>query len=240
VSVHHLRVLAAKYPKDVLDLYRTVLDKPPGAAGRVMPAVVLRCKAPDKDKLENLLRAVRHRESGHRYYALDALKQLDKKQFNAVLIERLEKFPADLRGDERYDWCDEGITARFAHESDDPRVWQALDKAIQRAAVGLRMELLNADLDYPERAFQRRELLGHFLRFLDDADLRDSGSNKKYGDDCAAHTYRKLEVRNFVALQLASLLDIEVDFNPGRTPEEWAKLRGRVREAAERELGKMK
>jgi hypothetical protein len=240
VNEHHLHVLVAKYPKDVLDTYRTVLDKRPEVNSRVLAQAIVRCKLPDKDKLEILLRAAKHAKRGHRYQALDALKELDKKEFNALLIERLEKFPADLPGDERYDWCDEGIMARFAHESDDPRVWQTLEKAIKRSAVGLRMELLNADLDYPERQFQRRELLRHFLRFLDDADLRDTGSSAKYGDDCAAHTYRKLEVRNFVALQLASLLDMEIGFNPGRSPEEWTKLRGQVREAAEHEVGKMK
>jgi HEAT repeat protein len=240
VSVLHLRVLAAKYPRDVLDIYRTVLDKRPQVDSRVLAAAIPRCKLPDKDKLEILLRAAKHGERAHRYPALDALKELDRKEFNTLLIEGLEKVPADLPGDERYDWCDEGIMARFAHESDDSRVWQTLEKAIKRSAVGLRMEMLDARLDYPGTTFQRRELLRHFLRFLDDAALRDTGSSVRYGGDCAAHIYRKLEVRNFVALQLTSLLDIEIDFNPGRTPEEWAKLRGQIREAAERELGKMK
>ena len=55
---------------------------------------------------------------------------------------------------------------------------------------------------------------------------------------CAGEKYRQLEVRNFAALKLASLLGVTVERNPERTPEEWAKVRSQVQEALRRERDK--
>jgi hypothetical protein len=43
-------------------------------------------------------------------------------------------------------------------------------------------------------------------------------------------------VRDFVALELAWLLGIEVELKLDRTPAEWTKIRDTVREAMKREL----
>jgi hypothetical protein len=46
----------------------------------------------------------------------------------------------------------------------------------------------------------------------------------------------RIEVRNFAALQLASLLGMKVDVKPDRSAAEWAVLRGKVRQAVTQEL----
>jgi hypothetical protein len=240
VSVHHLRVLVAKYPKQVVVLYRTILEKRPKVDSYNLPPAILRCKLPVKEKLEVLLQAAKHKDRRHRLDALYAIKDLNMNEFNSQLIAALEQFPEDVPAWARYDEREEAVIARLAHESDDPRVWQTLEKVVKRSAVGLRMELLYAGLDYHDQRFQRRELLHHFVQFLDDSAVRDTVLNDKYGLYCAAHEYPRIEVRNFVALQLAQLLEIEVEFNPKRTPEDWAKIRAKVREAVDRELGKKK
>jgi hypothetical protein len=76
--------------------------------------------------------------------------------------------------------------------------------------------------------------------FLDDAALRDEASDKRFDGPGAGFPYRKIEVRDAVALDIARLLGIQVEENPGRTPEEWAQIRSRVREALKRELGQAK
>ena len=50
----------------------------------------------------------------------------------------------------------------------------------------------------------------------------------------------RIEVRDFVALKLACLLEIEVELKRDRTPAEWAELRQKVRVDLKRELDKPK
>jgi hypothetical protein len=86
----------------------------------------------------------------------------------------------------------------------------------------------------------RRERLKLLGSFLDDATVRDQATSKQYEGPCAGFIYDRIEVRDFVALELASLLGIKVELKLDRTPEEWAKLRTQVREAADKELQQCK
>jgi hypothetical protein len=47
-----------------------------------------------------------------------------------------------------------------------------------------------------------------------------------------------LTVRDFAALEIARMLDVEIEYKQDRTPEEWTKVRDRVREALKREQSK--
>jgi hypothetical protein len=136
--------------------------------------------------------------------------------------------------------------AHLATACDEPQVWQALEKVAKRAAVGFRMELLSHFAD-PRDKRHRPERLRLLARFLEDDTSREIGSSKKYEDpSLVAHgiyagaPYRKLDVRDFVAMELADLLGIEVELNPERTAAEWAELRGKVRGSVEQALGKPK
>ena len=129
--------------------------------------------------------------------------------------------------------------AQLVIDTDDPRVWDLLAKVAKRSAVGLRMELLNHFVRWNETG-HRPERLRLLAAFLDDTASRDTESSKKYDGPCAGFHYRKLSVQNFVADELASLLNIEVELKPDRTAEEWAKIRDQVRKAVDRELGQRK
>jgi hypothetical protein len=124
-------------------------------------------------------------------------------------------------------------------ESNDPLVWEALEKAIKGASVGLRMQLLqNVTYHHEDEMseIQRKRPLAILAAFLDDTTLRDrSSDSKKYDGPCAGFTYKRLSVQDHVAMEMARLLNIEIELNPKRTQEEWAKVRKRGRDAWLRE-----
>jgi hypothetical protein len=100
------------------------------------------------------------------------------------------------------------------------------------------MELLHNYFVPDDNPKQRQEGLRLLAGFLDDATVRDVGTSKKFDGPSAGSEYRKLEVRDFVALKLASVLGVKVEENRERPPEEWAKVRSQVQEALKRERDK--
>jgi hypothetical protein len=237
VNTHQLRIIVAKYPRHVPDLYRTVLDKHPELESWPFIEALGRTKLSAREKLDLFLYATGNKDMRHRLPALYAIKELDQKQFDALVLAALKALPDDVAGP--YWTCREAHLAQLAAQCDDPQVWPALEKAAKRAAVGLRMELLN-HMAYPPDAPHRSERLRLLSAFLDDEAARDRESSKKYEGPCAGFTYRRLSVRDFVAMELADALGIEVELNPERTPEEWAEIRGKVREAVKQALARPK
>jgi hypothetical protein len=133
--------------------------------------------------------------------------------------------------------CPESLIARLAVASDEPRVWAALEKAARRASLGLRMELLSR-FGNPREIRRRAERLRLLAAFLDDAEVRDPKSDARFSGPGAGFPYGRIAVRDFVANVLAELLGVEVELKPDRTEAEWAEVRGKVRDALQRELGK--
>ena len=238
VSLHHLEVLMAKYPKDIPILYRKVLDERPILDSSLLAAYVHDSKLSDKEKMDLFLYAAKHKDINHRLPALEALKDLDKKRFSSLLLTEMESLPEDTK-DASYWTCPEAKIARLAIECDDPQVWKLLEKVAKRSVLGLRMELVNHFSD-PKDPRHRHERLRLLASFLDDSALRDVRTNAKLGGPSAGFPYEQIEVRDFAALQIARLLGIEIELDPERTAEEWAKIRTRVQEALKLELGKTK
>jgi hypothetical protein len=232
---HLLRVLAARYPKRIPELYRTVLDKRPELISWTLVEALVKCPVPAKDKLDLVLTGARHWDYDHRHPALHALKDLDKKQFDALLLATIESFPTDVKGE--YWTCREPHIARLAIESGDPEVWTVLEKVAKRSKLGLRMELLSRfhDRRNPRWRVERLRLLA---AFLDDAEVRDLKADKRFEGPCTEFIYERLEVRDLVAIELAWLLEIELERKPDRTPEEWAKVREKVRATLKQKLEK--
>jgi hypothetical protein len=237
ISSHLLNVIVAKCPKHIPSVYREILDKRPELYSGMLAGAVLQCKLPDKDKLALFLYAARQKDYKHSLPAFYAISQLDKKQFNVLLLAAIEGLPNDVPGE--YWKCPEAALAKLAIESDDPRVWQTLERVAKRSAIGLRMELLNEFSD-PKDWRQRAERLRLLSAFLDDAVLRDNASSEKFDGPGAGHPYDKISVRDFAALEIARIVSIDVETNLERTPEEWAKIRSQVQEALKHELSKAK
>jgi hypothetical protein len=236
VSTYLLNVILAKYPKHIPFIYRKVLEQRPELDSWMLPKALLQCGLPDKEKLDLLLVAVKHKESSHRLPALEAIKELDQKQFDSLLLATMENIPRDVPG--AYRNYPEAYIAGLVISSEDPRVWRTLEQVAKRSAVGLRMELLS-HFGGPTDPRHRSQRLRILASFLDDATLREQDSSGKFADG-AGYNYHKIEVRDFVALEIADMLGIDIELNLERTSEEWAKIRSRVQEALKRELGTAK
>ncbi len=234
---HIVMVILAKYPNHIPTVYRKLLDKHAKLDSQYLADAVLRCNLKEQEKLELLMYAAKHKDYKHRLPALSAIMELDKKKFVAIWLEVIEGLPKDVPGP--YGWCPEASIAHLAIESDDPRVWTALERVAKRSDIGFRMELL-CQFHSPREKRHWNERLRLLASFLNDADLRDRKSSKKYDSTWAAFSYSKIEVRNFVALEIANLLGIEIEWNDQRTPEEWAAIRNQVQDAVKREVDKKK
>lgn len=232
-----LRVIAVKYPKQVPALYRTVLDKRPDVGSWDLVEVLGEGSLTAKEKLDLFVIGAEHKDYGHRLPALREIKKLDQKRFDALLLTAIENLPLDVRGD--YRWCSEAKVAGLAIESDEPRVWPALEQAAKRASLGLRMELLDQFGD-TFGLQHRTERLRLLAAFLDDATIRDRKADERIGSSWAGSEYERIEVRDFATLKIAELLEIKVKVKKDRTAAEWAMLREKVREALKRELDKKK
>lgn len=247
---HILRVIATKYPKQLSTVYRTVLDKRPEVHTLELVETLAKSSLPAKDKIDLFAYGAEHKDYFHRLWALGALKDLDKKRFDALLLATIESFPKATRG--KYGYCPEGQVAALALESDEPRVWPALEKAAKRASVGLRMELLGqfhtccelmelrGQLRTRGELRHRTELLRLLAAFLDDAEVRDIKADERFDRWSAGNQYERIEVRDFVALELAWHLGVDVTTKRNTTPAEWAKLREKVRDGLKRELDRIK
>jgi hypothetical protein len=231
VSEHLLYVILAKYPRHVPSLYRTALEKRPELNSGMLADAVGKSKLPAREKLALLVHGAKHKDYHHRLPALHALKELDRKQFNALLLATIESFPKDVPGP--YWTCPEAHIAGLATECDDPRIWPTLEKVAKRSAVGLRMEILKNSLRGSGYRAERIRLLA---AFLDDGTVRLlRGHGSKFEGPCAGFIYKTIEVRDFVALELAQTLGIDIEVKLDRSAEEWARVRDRVREALKRE-----
>lgn len=233
VNPHVLCVLAAKFPLSVPAVYRTVLDKYPNLNSAPLAAALTRCSLPVKDKLDFLLTAARHEKYVHTRPAFRAIRELDQKRFDALLLATIEGLRVGAL--DKYWTCPGAHLAGLAVESDEPRVWPTLTAVAGRAPVGLRMELLSL-FDNPRDTRHRAERLRFLANFLNDSAVRDVKVDSRLDGRNAGDWYERIEVRDFVAIQLVSLLEIRVEVKPDRTPAEWAALRDKVREALKREL----
>ena len=82
----------------------------------------------------------------------------------------------------------------------------------------------------------RARRLAFLAAFLDDAEVRDTASSsRKYEGPCAGFTFKTIEVRNFVAMQIAAILRMKDRPTEFWTGENWARLRENVRAALEKE-----
>jgi len=85
----------------------------------------------------------------------------------------------------------------------------------------------------------RDRALSFLAAFLDDGIVREfDPDDKRSSDVSAAKLFRRIEVRDFAAMELGRLLGLEAEPQPDWTDGDWAKYRATVREALEREQKK--
>ena len=238
-----MRVLAAKYPGQLLRLYRKVLDERPEVASWEFPKRLLKTNLPLEDKVAVLVHAANHTKLEHKRGALEALLKIAPDQGLPFLIEALRKFPLSKK--KSYHGSQEPWFAVLVSEYDRKEGWEALAAAARDGNVFLRLELLGHVVFRLGEPGRKRRALQLLEEFLDDATVRTLSGDKNSDEFFSAgYPFRKLEVRNFAARQMAFVLDMPLPERKwsGRGPEEptaddWAELRRKVREKAKVLIG---
>lgn len=165
---------------------------------------------------------------GQQRSLLQYLVKVDEKACVDRLIPILESLPADVDGPY---WTAE--EAHFTHvvvQCKASEVWDKYLKVVKRSSVGLRMEMMGS-LNYSYIGDRQLKQRVRFLaQFLEDDELRDKGkTSQKYEGPCAVFTIPKIEVRNFVASKIDSLIS-KKSARPDEfwSEQQWATLRKKV------------
>jgi hypothetical protein len=164
----------------------------------------------------------------HQRCTLQWLARIDGDACAELLPAIFEKFPDDVN--EAYWTCPQAPFSHVVMEIERDDIWIAYLRLARRSSVGLRMEMINP-MDYSYIKTKNRERRLAFLAaFLDDESVRDKSRNSnKYDGPCAAFTIPKIQVRNFVAEEIALILEMNESPNEFWTDEQWDGLRGKVK-----------
>ena len=229
-----LDVLAHKHPKRLPEVYRRLLTERPDLFGQSVADAVAGSTLSKETKRELFLEAARSKSLDNRMDGIARLRDLDPPKALEFLLTELDRIPGTPEGD--YCTCPESRIAHVVRRLNDPAGWAALEKTAKRVDVGLRMEYLDA-MTVPDLSpAERKAAMAFLTRFLDDATVRDETSSAKYeGPNAGLPGFPTIEVRNYAAAELASLLDLETEPKPEWTAGEWEKFRAAVRAALDRE-----
>jgi hypothetical protein len=114
--------------------------------------------------------------------------------------------------------------------TDDAGAWKTLRRVAKRSDVALRMEFLNHMKYSYIGARQRQQRLDFLAAFLDDAEAPDVTRNPKmFEGPHAGFRFRRLEVRDLAAMEIASILGMPDRPDMTWMPERWKKLRAQVK-----------
>jgi len=233
-------LIAKKYPRQLPKIYCKVLERSPQIISWPLAQIVGKSPLSKEEKRALFLQATKNQNLRHRRAALGELKDIDREQFTAVLIETIHRFPKTP--DKEYWICPELEIACLVRQTDNPQAWQALLEAAKRCDVGMRMQFIDLMSDDCQSK-RRKERLEFLSSFLDDHSIRDIKSNPHmFGGPYAGWGFDRLAISNFAAIQMAGILKLPVKLPRGRfaesyedwTPEQWARFRSQVREALRR------
>ena len=233
-----LRVLAAKFPRRLLDIYRDLLDNHPNMQSHPVVTAITGSSLPAKDRIETFVYAGHHKNLEHRRAAFWALKDLDPTAFVELLLATLMELPVTPAG--AYWSCSEVSFFNLVGQTSDKRAWEALLTAARRADPGFRMQLIQPSFE--AEPGQRRFLLTYLANFIDDTTIRDTtASPEKFDGPFAGFELdrprRAMWEQAAESLCWILRLRTDRDNKPNKkwTEADWEKLRTDVKDALKRE-----
>ncbi len=230
----YLEMIFHKYPNRLPSIYQDNLDKRPECLSHQIVDLLAKGPFSKEEKIRWLMPGVKHRRAEHRLHALAALQTVDIKRFEEAWLEVMG---VHLQGDLKWEdspFCT-GV-AGLARNADDAQVWQLLEKVTKRAPVEHRGRFLN---DFCCSYFDKSVKLQirFLLQFLDDDSLWEQRLPRPpFEENAQFISMTKVEIRNLAAVKLASLWELPEKEEEPTSPEEWKKLRDKVRGLAQNEL----
>jgi hypothetical protein len=223
---HVLHVLGARYPDELVKLFEAQIKAGKGAGAFFEALAESKVSAKTKEQL--FLAAAKSDHEWTRVLAQRELVRHHRAAAVPVILQALDDLPKTPA--EPYWTANTGSIAQSAFDSDDPKVWEALEKTAKRVDVGQRLEILGA-LGQVRGADERRRAIRFLKGFLDDTEVRDRNSSKLFDGPCVGFLFPRLAVRDFALEKLAFILDLHGDPDPTWTEADWTKLRKRVQAA---------
>jgi hypothetical protein len=235
ISFELLLLAEEKYPALLPDFYETLLKS--SCSSWPVAEALVRCDTVPRPRKLQLLQAgiaTHHRE--HRNYALDSLQKLDPALADAQLLTLLKQAP-NTAADEF--WTDHDANlGREVSRSHDPKVWRALDSLLDRADLGMRMELihhLSPPRDAPAEIL--RSFHDIFLRYRADETIRDNSTSEKFSGPGAGYPHDRIAMRDFIYLHWSRWLDLKLPSpDRGATADAWKAFRDAVGQAIEKQF----
>jgi len=227
LSMELLLLAEVRYPELLPDFCQEILGTSTPSSP-VLEAILRSAAFPRDRKLELLAQAIATNHPSHRNAALGLLQNFDPTVADKYLLEFLDKCPATAAVEY---WNDQNAhLGRYVSNSVDPEVWRAFHALLERADLGMRMQLIDAL--YPRRDAPEPVLRSYhavFLRFRDDETIRDESTSEKYGGPGAGFPYTRIAMQDFIYLHWARWLTL--GFEPpaeNATPDEWEAYREAV------------
>jgi hypothetical protein len=219
-------LLTEKYPERLPQVFREVIDTRPNQSRYYAwhyAEAVAEAPIPEADARKVLEYAATQEDDFVRAAGLYHLRAFAPTRAKELLLPILAEMPAAP-------WPADAAFARIAAEGADADEWKALSLAVRRADPGGRLELLRAVASAKSRE-GRKHRLALLADYLTDDAVRDVDDDRArfHWSDSAGRKFVRLEVRNWSALLLAKVL--QVDAEPGEewTARQWADLREKAR-----------
>ena len=226
-----IRVLEARHPNSFINLVQAVAEHAqPTTYCHYLTYSIRDSKTisvAEKSSLLSML--LRQLPDKKKRSAVQALAHVNKDLTAELVLPLVKQLPEDV--EEPY-WTSEAanLTHVVMHLK-DVEVWTTYLQAAKKSSVGLRMEMMNP-MNYSYIARTNLDFRLAFLSsFLDDRTVRvKKAGGEKFSGPCAAFTFEKISVQNFVAMKLASLILKSEDWpDDSWTSARWDQLRKEVR-----------
>ena len=234
LSLELLEIAKARY-EDLLPGFYKKIIKTSGSSYPIAAALA-GSDAPREVKLKllNLGIATNHEE--HRNDALRFFQDLDASKADSQLLRILIAAPKTAK--EEY-WIDQDARlGALVSRSTDMNVWNAFHALLDRADLGMQMELidhLNPPKDAPAPILESYFRI--YDRFRNDKRNRYEWLSEKFSGPGAGFPHSKISMRDYLHTHWAEWLGLELnDLKEGATARQWKKFRIMVR----REISKMR
>jgi hypothetical protein len=217
-----LHVLGNRFPKEFAELFEREFRK--GKADHGWFTALADSKTPAETKARLFIAAAKSKDEWSQVLALRELVPMKHREAVPLLIKILEAQPKTPAED--YWTANIGNFAQIVFDTKDERAWNALLQTARRVDVGQRMEILRA---FTRCAGGKKDpfAVRFLLALIDDKEIRDADSSKRFGGPSAAFGQKRIAVRDYAAEQLAWVLGIVRDRGP-RSDAEWREFRERV------------
>jgi hypothetical protein len=220
-----LQLLAEKkYPHLLPKAYERILSTK-GQSYALAKAVSGSDTIPDKQKIALFRQAIKTGQGQHRNIALAELREIDAPLADTALIKIINNSSSTTH--HAY-WLDHNAAiSQLCTRSNNTEVWKALHKLLERADLGMKMELINnLQFNADRQPIAAKFFLEVYDIYKNNEVIRDETSSSKFDGPCAGFPFKKISLRDHVHREWARRLKVECDQpNKKWNSEDWVKYR---------------